>query len=61
MEKTCQKYLPISPWEKVVTARLPGIQPLKHADLLYLEDDAFNAQMSYRDLLIKEKRSKIFL
>ena len=60
MKNTCQNYLPISPWENVVTSRLPGIQLLKHEDLLYLEDDAFNAQMSYRDFLIKEKRSEVF-
>ena len=60
MDKICQNFLPISPWEKNVTSRLPGIQPLEHVDLLYMVDDAFNAQMSYRDFLIKEKRSEIF-
>ena len=60
MDKICQKFLPISPWEKNVTSRLPGIQPLEHMDSLYIVDDAFNAQMSYRDFLIKEKRSEIF-
>ena len=49
MDKICQNFLPISPWEKNVTSRLPGIQPLEHVDLLYMVDDAFNAQMSYRD------------
>jgi len=60
MEKICQNFLPISPWEQIVTSRLPGIQPLEHSDLLYLEDDAFSAQMSYRDFLIREKRSETF-
>ena len=60
MDKICQKFLPISPWETNVTSRLPGIQPLEHMDSLYTVDDAFNAQMSYRDFLIKEKRSEIF-
>ena len=60
MEKICQNFLPISPWEKIVTSRLPGIQPLEHMDLLYLVDDAFDAQISYRDFLIKEKRSEVF-
>ena len=60
MDKICQNFLPISPWEKNVTSRLPGIQPLEHVDLLYIVDDAFNAQMSYRDYLIKEKRSEVF-
>ena len=60
MNNMCQNYLPISPWEKVITSRLPGIQPLENIDLLYLQDDAFNSQMSYRDLLIKEKRSEVY-
>ena len=60
MKEICQNFLPICPWEKIVTSRLPGIQPLEHLYQLYIVDDAFNAQMSYRDYLIKEKRSEIF-
>ena len=29
--------------------------------MLFMIDDAFNAQMSYRDYLIKEKRSGFYL
>ena len=59
MREICQKKLPISPWDKDVTARLPGIQPLKK-NSLFLVDDAFNQQMQYRDHLIRENRIKVF-
>ena len=59
MREICQKKLPISPWDKDVTARLPGIQPLKK-NSLFLVDDAFNQQMQYRDHLIGKNRTKVF-
>ena len=59
VREICQKKLPISPWDKDVTARLPGIQPLQK-NSLFLVDDAFNQQMQYRDHLIRENRIKVF-
>ena len=59
MREICQKTLPIAPWDKDVTARLPGIQPLKK-NTLFLVDDAFNQQMQYRDQLIRKNRIKVF-
>ena len=60
MNEICQKYLPICPWEKKSTSRLPGIQPLNNNELLYIQDDAYDDQMSYRDYLIKNKRHLVF-
>ena len=60
MKDTCQNFLPYSPWDNIATSRLPGIQPLENSKMLFMIDDAFNAQMSYRDYLIKEKRSEVF-
>ena len=59
MKDICQNFLPYSPWENISTSRLPGIQPLKNSKMLFIKDEAFNAQMSYRDYLIKEKRSEV--
>ena len=59
MRVICQKRLPFSPWESEVTARLPGIQPLKNG-ILFLQDDAFDKQMEYRDELILKSRKKVF-
>ena len=60
MKSTCQNFLPISPWDNIATSKLPGIQPLKDINSLFIQDDAFNEQISYRDFLIKEKRSEVF-
>ena len=60
MKDICQNFLPYSPWDNISTSRLPGIQPLENSKMLFMIDDAFNAQMSYRDYLIKEKRSEVF-
>ena len=60
MKDICQKFLPYSPWDNRATSRLPGIQPLENKEMLFIKDEAFNAQMSYRDFLIKEKRSEVF-
>ena len=59
MRLICQKSLPLSPWESEVTARLPGIQPLRTEEL-FLQDDAFADQMEYRDELILKNRPKVF-
>ena len=60
MKDLCQSYLPYSPWDNIATSRLPGIQPLENIEMLFIKDDAFNGQMSYRDYLIKEKKSEVF-
>ena len=60
MKDICQNFLPYSPWDNIATSRLPGIQPLENSKMLFIKDEAFNAQMSYRDYLIKEKRSEVF-
>ena len=60
MKDLCQSYLPYSPWDNIATSRLPGIQPLENIKMLFIKDDAFDGQMSYRDYLIKEKKSEVF-
>ena len=60
MKDICQNFLPYSPWDNIATSRLPGIQPLENIEMLFIKDDAFNGQMSYRDYLIKEKKSEVF-
>ena len=53
-----QKHLPQMPWMSPVTARLPGIQPVKDGDWLRL-DEAFTEQMAERDRLIREHRDAV--
>ena len=60
MKDICQSFLPYSPWDNIATSRLPGIQPLENIKMLFIKDDAFDGQMSYRDYLIKEKKSEVF-
>ena len=55
----CQRTLPIKPWMEAKTRRLPGIQPVKAGEWL-LRDDAFAAQMAYRDALISTSREEVF-
>ena len=55
----CQRELPIKPWLQAKTRRLPGIQPVATGEWL-LRDDAFAAQMAYRDRLIAEQESDVF-
>ena len=55
----CQKTLPIKPWMEAKTRRLPGIQPVAKGEWL-LRDDAFAAQMAYRDELIAGRREAVF-
>ncbi len=55
----CQRYLPIKPWMAAKTRRLPGIQPVKAGEWL-LRDEAFAAQMAYRDQLISTRRDSVF-
>ena len=55
----CQRDLPIKPWMQAKTRRLPGIQPVADGEWL-LQDDAYGAQMAYRDTLIAERESDVF-
>ncbi len=55
----CQRVLPIKPWMAAKTRRLPGIQPVPAGEWL-LRDDAFAAQMAYRDHLVSTRRDAVF-
>jgi len=55
----CQKTLPFKPWMQAKTRRLPGIQPVAKGEWL-LRDDAFAAQMAYRDALIANRLNDVF-
>lgn len=59
MPEICQRVLPIKPWMARATKRLPGIQPVLEGEWL-LRDDAFAAQMAYRDSLIATQRDIVF-
>jgi len=52
--------LPFKPWMAEKTRRLPGIQP-SSPDQWLLRDEAFDAQMAYRDTLISQRRSDVFM
>lgn len=56
----CQTTLPVAPWMDVLGARLPGLQPVAEGDWLRV-DDAYAAQMAYRDRLLEERRSDVFM
>jgi len=51
--------LPIKPWMQEKTRRLPGIQPVAKGEWL-LRDEAFAAQMAYRDALIATRQNEVF-
>jgi len=55
----CQKALPFKPWMQAKTRRLPGVQPVAKGEWL-IRDDAFAAQMAYRDHLISTRRNDVF-
>jgi len=59
MPEICQRALPIKPWMARATRRLPGIQPVSPGKWL-LRDEAFAAQMAYRDALISARRDAVF-
>lgn len=54
----CQSHLGVAPWMDPLAARLPGLQPVAPGDWLQ-RDDAFDGQLSYRDRLLKERRSDV--
>jgi len=55
----CQSNLPIMPWLEIKTSRMPGVNPLEWQDWL-IRDDAFGAQMAYRDHLLATRREAVF-
>jgi dimethylamine monooxygenase subunit A len=50
----CQSHLGVAPWMDPLSARLPGLQPVAPGQWLQ-RDDAFSAQMAYRDRLIASR------
>lgn len=56
----CQTALPIAPWMDSLGARLPGLQPVAPGDWLRV-DDAYAAQMAYRDQLIATRRDEVVM
>ena len=60
MPYICQDQLPLSPWMKPVTSRLPGVQPIK-SDSCFLMDEVFQLQMEYRDELLSKNFDKVYI
>ena len=58
MPVICQKALPLRPWAEPATARLPGLSPVAAGDWLIV-DDAYGAQMAYREDLLATKRASV--
>jgi dimethylamine monooxygenase subunit A len=56
----CQTTLPVAPWMDALAARLPGLQPVAAGDWLRV-DDAYAAQMAYRDRLLEERRDEVVM
>lgn len=56
----CQTALPVAPWMDPLGARLPGLQPVAPGDWLRV-DDAYAAQMAYRDQLIATQRDDVVM
>jgi hypothetical protein len=56
----CQNALPVAPWTDALAARLPGLQPVADGDWLRV-DDAYAAQMAYRDQLLNDRTSDVFM
>lgn len=54
-----QKTLPVRPWASPQTARLPGLSPVAPGEW-FLIDDAFAAQMAYRDRLLAGRRDAVY-
>lgn len=54
MVEICQTSLPIRPWEDPRLRRMPGLVPTAEGEWL-LQDDAYGAQMAYREQLMRER------
>ncbi len=50
----CQSQLAVAPWTDALGARLPGLQPVAPGQWL-MRDEAFAAQMAYRDQLLEQR------
>jgi len=50
--------MPFRPWERDVTRRLPGVQPLGDAPWLW-RDEVFAEQMAYRDALLSDAKTVV--
>jgi heme-dependent oxidative N-demethylase alpha subunit-like protein len=59
MREICQKSLPVKPWLAEKTRRLPGLNPVAVGDWLSV-DDAYSAQMAYREALLAEKGDVVY-
>lgn len=57
--RICQTNLPLMPWMRPRGLSLPGLQPVEDADRVIV-DDAFAAQMAYREHLIEERRKVVY-
>ncbi|MEM9838065.1 MAG: DUF3445 domain-containing protein [Pseudomonadota bacterium] len=55
----CQAELPFIPWTDPFLNRLPGLRPIDPVDWL-VTDDAFAAQMAYRDALFSDARDTVY-
>ena len=60
MPYICQNQLPLSPWMKPATSKLPGVQPIK-SDGCFMMDEVFQLQMDYRDLLLRKKFDQVYI
>ena len=59
MPYICQNSLPLSPWIKAVTRKLPGVQPVK-SERFFLVDEVFKLQLEYREKLLNSNRQKVY-
>lgn len=59
MREICQSELPFFPWSDPRTSRLPGVNPTEPGDWLRV-DDAYGAQMAYRDALLAARRDEVY-
>lgn len=55
----CQTHLPIMPWLEPRGLSLPGLKPVANDERIII-DDAFTAQMAYRDQLIHGHRTGVY-
>lgn len=53
-----QTTLPLTPWADEPFTRLPGMQPISPSEVLQ-RDDAFTAQMAYRDELLSTRKTDV--
>lgn len=59
MREICQNHLPLKHWMEEKTRRLPGLQLIAPGEWLQ-QDEAYAAQMAYREELLKDKRDAVY-